>query len=347
MNSPLRHRDSALRSKATVRPSERAEFAIGLTAALLAISADEPVVAVRPSSGEGQSDDGMLPCGLFAARDHATLEDGLQSWVQAQTGLTLNFAQQLCTVANRVPPNGREHWEAGPLVISICYLSLIGPQHIGAGTGIAWRSWYTFFPWEDWRHGRPECLTREIEPRLLDWAKTSAAPGTARAPLSTHQRIHVAFGLDGAPWDEEKVLDRYELLCEAGIVGGSLEASEDAAARAWRLPRLQDRLLGDHARVLARAVTELRRMSKYRPVVFELMPELFTLFELQKAVEAILGPHLHKQNFRRLVESGGLVEPTGDYRYRTGGRPAQLYRFRQHVLLERPALGMRVRTGRA
>ena len=66
-----------------------------------------------------------------------------------------------------------------------------------------------------------------------------------------------------------------------------------------------------------------------------MMPEVFTLFELQKTVEAILGPHLHKQNFRRLVESGGLVEPTGDYRFRTGGRPAQLYRFRRDVLMER------------
>ena len=76
------------------------------------------------------------------------------------------------------------------------------------------------------------------------------------------------------------------------------------------------------------------------------MPELFTLFELQKTVEAILGPHLHKQNFRRLVETGGLVEPTGEYRFRTGGRPAQLYRFRRDVLLERPAPGVRIKTGR-
>jgi len=72
------------------------------------------------------------------------------------------------------------------------------------------------------------------------------------------------------------------------------------------------------------------------------MPELFTLFELQKTVEAILGPHLHKQNFRRLVETGGLVEPTEEYRFRTGGRPARLYRFRRDVLLERPAAGIKM-----
>jgi hypothetical protein len=76
------------------------------------------------------------------------------------------------------------------------------------------------------------------------------------------------------------------------------------------------------------------------------MPEVFTLFELQKTVEAILGPHLHKQNFRRLVEGGGLVEPTEHYRFRTGGRPARLYRFRPDVLLERLAPGVRIKHGR-
>jgi hypothetical protein len=91
----------------------------------------------------------------------------------------------------------------------------------------------------------------------------------------------------------------------------------------------------------------VRAKIKYRPVIFELMPDDFTLFELQRTVEAILGPHLHKQNFRRLVEGAGLVEPTGEVKMRTGGRPAKLYRFRREVLLERPAPGVRVKPGKA
>ena len=67
----------------------------------------------------------------------------------------------------------------------------------------------------------------------------------------------------------------------------------------------------DHRRILATAISRLRGKLKYRPVVFELMPETFTLTELQRTVEAISGRHLHKQNFRRLVEKGQLVEPTG------------------------------------
>ena len=143
------------------------------------------------------------------------------------------------------------------------------------------------------------------------------------------------------------MLERYELLCEAGLAGDAADATGDTPATSARPPRLRHARQGDQTRVLARAIGEIRRAIKFRPVIFELMPDVFTLFELQKTVEAILGPHLHKQNFRRLVEGGGLVEPTGDYRFRTGGRPAQLYRFRRDVLMERLAPGVRVKAGRA
>jgi hypothetical protein len=66
------------------------------------------------------------------------------------------------------------------------------------------------------------------------------------------------------------------------------------------------------------------------------------LTELQSTVEAISGRHLHKQNFRRLVESTALVEPTGESSTATGGRPAALFRFRREVIQERPAAGFRL-----
>ncbi len=69
----------------------------------------------------------------------------------------------------------------------------------------------------------------------------------------------------------------------------------------------------DHRRILATAIARLRAKLKYRPVVFELMPDEFTLTDLQRTVEAISGRHLHKQNFRRLVETAALVEPTGEH----------------------------------
>ena len=96
----------------------------------------------------------------------------------------------------------------------------------------------------------------------------------------------------------------------------------------------------DHRRILATALGRLRGKIKYRPVVFELLPPTFTLLQLQRVVEALAGVRLHKQNFRRLVEHGGLVEGTGRQDIQTGGRPAELFVFRREVLRERPAPGV-------
>jgi hypothetical protein len=98
----------------------------------------------------------------------------------------------------------------------------------------------------------------------------------------------------------------------------------------------------DHRRLLATAIGRLRGKLKYRPVVFELLPPTFTLLRLQRVVEALAGVRLHKQNFRRLVEKGGLVEGTGVRESRTVGRPAELFQFRREVLRERLAPGVRL-----
>ena len=102
-------------------------------------------------------------------------------------------------------------------------------------------------------------------------------------------------------------------------------------------------LLGQFvAEDLRDGIARLRAKIKYRPVFFELMPPEFTLTDLQATVEAISGRHLHKQNFRRLVEGAELVEPTGMSTAATGGRPAALFRFRRQILDERPAPGLKV-----
>ncbi|ODA67292.1 hypothetical protein A7A08_02039 [Methyloligella halotolerans] len=165
-------------------------------------------------------------------------------------------------------------------------------------------------------------------------------------PLGREERLKIGFGIGDGGWDEEKVLERYELLYEAGLV---TEAKRDGriAASDWPdLPELGRPMEFDHRRILATAISRLRGKLKYRPVVFELLPAEFTLFDLQQTVEAISGTLLHKQNFRRLVENAGLVEQTGGVSTQTGGRPARLYRFRREVVLERPAPGLRVKAAR-
>jgi hypothetical protein len=82
-------------------------------------------------------------------------------------------------------------------------------------------------------------------------------------------------------------------------------------------------------------------------VIFELMPAAFTLLQLQRTVEAIVGRLLHKQNFRRMIEQQNLIEDTGESTTETGGRPAKLFRYKREVVLERAAMGSKLPLARA
>ncbi len=322
--------------------SSTAGVEIGLNAAIVAVTDNEPVVLViRGEADKAGATDG-LPFGTFSPLQHRTFEGGLRAWVHRQTGLELGYAEQLYTFGDR----GRhaQPGDVGPHVVSIGYLALTQTRPSVDLQQGAWRSWYHYFPWEDWRRGRPEILETTIEPKLREWV--AAQRGATSQPISRQERVRICFALEGAAWDEEKVLERYELLYEAGLVDEAMRDGREAARQWAERPRLGVPMHFDHRRILATAIGRVRAKIKYRPVIFELMPDDFTLFELQRTVEAILGPHLHKQNFRRLVEGAGLVEPTGEVKMRTGGRPAKLYRFRREVLLERPAPGVRVKPGK-
>ncbi len=312
---------------------------IGLTAAIVAIEDNQPLI-LTASGSDGHQFAG-LPFGPFDAVSHRTFEIGLRAWVEEQTGLRLGYVEQLYTFGDR----GR-HTQPGDTdihVASIGYLALTrAADNNGArAPGANFEPWYRFFPWEDWRDAPPAIIARDILPELNRWAGQSEGPETARA-LPRKDRVRLYFGTEGMHWDEERVLDRYELLYEAGLVEEARRDGRPAALQRKSLPALGVSMRFDHRRILATAIARLRAKLKYRPVVFELLPPEFTLTELQRTVEAISGRHLHKQNFRRLVEAGALVEPTGVMSTQTGGRPAALFRFRREVLQERPAPGLRV-----
>ena len=314
---------------------------IGLNAAIVAVENITPLILVIEASRDGRD---SLPFGPFDPLGHRTLEIGLRAWVEAQTELKLGYVEQLYTFGDRgrhAQPSARD-----PRVMSVGYLALTrrSPEsdEVLAHSGAAWRPWYGYFPWEDWRGGRPELLDATILPLLDEWSAQKPGKGAPSRPISRRDRVRLAFGEGEVPWDEERVLDRFELLYEAGLVEESLRDDRPAALGRKAVPLIGLPMLHDHRRILATAISRLRGKLKYRPVVFELMPESFTLTALQRTVEAISGRHLHKQNFRRLVEKGQLVEPTGVTSTTTGGRPAALFRFRREVLQERPAPGFRL-----
>ena len=75
------------------------------------------------------------------------------------------------------------------------------------------------------------------------------------------------------------------------------------------------------------AMSMLRSRMDQAPVAFRLLPQMFTLSELQQTYELLLAKRLHKASFRRALQSAWLVEPTDEWRSEGRGRPAQLYRY--------------------
>jgi hypothetical protein len=330
---------------------------IGLSAAIVSVQEERPRVLVvhrgaptgaaiaapaRNQEGRRAEPDGVadaLPFGNFDPLSHRTLESGLRNWVQEQTGVQLGYVEQLYTFGDRGRHSARQG--EGPRVVSVGYLALTRTPLERAG--VLWRDWYMFFPWEDWREGEPAMIASQVIPNLRQFADAASSP---EVRAIRNDRIRLCFGGGAGGWDEEKVLERYELLYEAGLV---VEAQRDRGVipPGGPIGPLGLSMAFDHRRILATAMGRLRGKIKYRPVVFELMSGEFTLLELQRTVEALSGVRLHKQNFRRLVEAQGLVERTGRMSHKTGGRPAEQFRFRREVLRERPAPGVRYGFGRA
>ncbi|MES1158481.1 MAG: NAD regulator [Terricaulis silvestris] len=322
-----------------------ARVILGLSAVIVAVTEDAPFVVVtreEPSPLSG------LPFGPFDPAGDRTLELSLRRWVSEQTGFEIGYVEQLYTFGDRGREAPLAHIQGGGAdrLISISYLALTPSRAVLERARARWREWYEFFPWEDWRGGRPAVIDREIAPRLKDWAKR--ASDTTQA-AQRRARSRVAFALDGAVWNEERALERYELIYEAGLAP---EAARDRARFEGKriaeieptplAPGLGEPMASDHRRILATAIGRLRAKIKYRPVLFELAPEQFTLLYLQRLVEAIAGLELHKQNFRRLLDRAGLVEGTGEMDASAGGRPAELFRARREVLNERPVVGVHV-----
>ncbi len=306
---------------------------VGLHAAIVAVTGEQPRVLTVPDPGKDRP--AALPFGPLDPDRHRTLELGLRAWVAEQTGMELAYVEQLYTFGDRdrTSPDA-----AGARVLAVAYLALVRERQLADGGGAAWESVYGVLPWEDWREGEPAVLRDQIRRQLRAWVRGAPDPAARRARRG---RVDITFGTDSSGWDSERVLDRFELLYEAGLVAeAGRDRVERRSGRDASKTGFGEPLALDHRRILATALGRLRGKLKYRPLVFELLPETFTLLRLQQTVEALVGVRLHKQNFRRLVERGRLVEGTGRLESATGGRPAELFRFRRDVLHERPAPGV-------
>jgi hypothetical protein len=267
------------------------------------------------------ADGELLPYGPLTPIHHS-LQAGARTWVLQQTQQPMGYMEQLYTFVDV-----KRMRSTGHPVLYVSYLGLVKEAaEESLKMEAKWQDWYRYFPWEDLREGRLTWVDDILMPRIQNWVDSA---GSAEMRENRQRRMNLCWGLGQHEWIEENVLLRYELLFEVGLIPESpyFDASlpESMTGKAMR---------NDHRRVLATAMMRLRAKIQYRPVIFELMPPQFTLFQLQQSIEALTGVELHKQNFRRLIHNQNLVEPTGKSITPDRGRPAQLYRFKDNVLLE-------------
>jgi hypothetical protein len=286
-------------------------IAVTLDAVVLAVTDGVPRVLLV-DDGTGPA----LPSGPLDVDRDVTLERGLRRYVREQTALELGYVEQLYTFGDRDRAPDAERVRR----LSVGYLALV--RETPPTTGVRWADVHELLPWEDMRQGPPPAH-ESLRARLVAWADDDAKA----------QRLSMTFG---PPWDGIRALERYELLYGVGLVAE--QAVDQGTTPTDGLPGTP--LRADHRRILATALGRIRGKLTYRPVVFELLSEPFTLLELQRTVEALAGIDLHKQNFRRQVIASGLVEGTGATRQAGSGRPAQLFRYRPEVQLERPRPGL-------
>jgi hypothetical protein len=163
----------------------------------------------------------------------------LRAWVERQTGHPLGYVEQLYTFAD----SDRRATADGARSISISYLGLTREERTAASQA-SWRPWYDYFPWEDHRAGAPPIIGDVIAPGLIRWIEAGDGEAARRT------RAAIAFGLEGRPWNEDLVLQRYELLYEAGLIEEARRRTGDhdgpelgkvASPRPGRRPRQYER----------------------------------------------------------------------------------------------------------
>ena len=322
---------------------------IGLNAVVFAVHKDDAKVLIVPQNTPSNPEKtDSLPSGLFDPVKDRTLNLGLRRWIHDLTGLQVGYVEQLYTFGNKYR-DSREA-DGGPRYLSVSYLGLTSEKEPAEDSHAKWVDIYHYLPWEDWRDGRPALINEVILPELEKWCLEE----TNSADVKRRQgQVFMAFGDRDDHFDHERVLTRLELLYNSGLlfeahrdfqnlkrhvssfpITRDLETHNDLKERVS--PKLGLSMSLDHRRILASALERVRGKLRYRPLVFELMPEEFTLFHLQRVVEALSGTRLHKQNFRRLMQNEQLVEETGRMEALERGRPAALFRFREQVFHERP-----------
>lgn len=328
----IRPQNADFSSEAARTKSDRVD--VTLATALVAVRRDEPLILVRASETE-RTIAPALAGGSFDAYQHDTVESAARAQIASTARAMPPRLDQLCTICGHGRTVAAANGFAPSLIVG--FLGLFGNPDSVVSHSLSWQSWYAFLPWEDRRNAGSPGELGPLEAKLIERAELLEAQALSRgngAGIDRRRQIDSLFGLNGHMWDETKALERFELVQALGLIAEHQTDASGGAAGAKVPEGMGIAMTAGHRHILAAAISRLRARVKEYPVVPELFSGEFTLFELQKIVEAILKPNLHKQNFRRQVESANLVESTGKQKRDTGGRPAELYRYSSDALLK-------------
>ena len=247
---------------------------VGLNAVIVAVTDEAPRIITLAGNPAA------LPTGTLDPALDRTLERALRRWVREGTGIDLGYVEQLYTLGDRDRAIDRD-----VRLVTVAYLALVKERVPSDGERRRLAGLVRLPSLGGLEGGPPRGHRRRHRPgagRL--GGRRRAAPPDREA---RRERSEILFGLGGSSWDVERVLERYELLWEIGFVPEAGAEPGDAAVHG--VP-----LILDHRRIAAQALGRLRGKIRYRPLVFELMPETFTLTGLQRVVEALVGgahPH--------------------------------------------------------
>jgi 8-oxo-dGTP diphosphatase len=146
------------------------------------------------------------------------------------------------------------------------------------------------------------------------------------------EQLYTFGGLDRDPRGRVITVAYFALV--PADVAIDIQASSDATRVSWFPADEPPGLAFDHEEIISYALRRLRYKLEYTSAGFMLLPEHFTLSELQGTYEQILGEKLDKRNFRRRILEADVIEATAETRCGEG-RPARLYRYRADAVVER------------
>ncbi len=170
----------------------------------------------------------------------------------------------------------------------------------------------------------------EMDEDLMDGARRELAEETGVTGVYLEQLY--TFGTPGRDPRGRVISVVYYALAPEGRV--RIRAGSDAAAVQWFAADAPPQLAFDHNRILAMAKERLAAKLGYSTIALQLMPEKFTLSELQSVYEVVLGRPIDKRNFRKRMLAMGSIEPCQAWLRRGNHRPARLYRATSSELVD-------------